>query len=378
MFNSPIMRGPHIYSGQNRESENYILGILQRSEWDVTDYENTQRLKGVRMNDISSPIHVGEETWRLWEQAGNHYETPQVQTRAIIPIDEEGLLRRVQEELQEAALSTGGTARISGRIPFQIDEQAFGLYYVDIASGQRRAFRDTKWTEHNEAIRQGFDKRSRYETRAVPPGYNISALEIRDGKLRDILSGQWLEEDMEEIAAQVAGVHKLAFEYPHDPAQQTSEGALAIMMSNPTLVAFDIHRQVASVGYLEEDPRFTFAGIRLVEPTYFTHPGEQYRRHGLSSHLRQVTQQLVRHSYNSQAYNGDPLIVFNESIRNTSFPLCIANGCRVAGTTDGSISGNLGEAYTAIGPANPEIGYMPMGLTYTVDPRIELELEGSY
>ena len=372
------MKGPLIYSDQHREYDQSILKGTHHSEWDVTQYENTQRLKGVQMKDISSPVHMGEETWRLWEQAQDQYETPQVQTRAIIPLDEEGLLRRVQEELQEAAISTDGTACISGRIPFHIDDQSFGIYYFDIASGQRRAFRDAKWTEHKEAVRQGFDKRSRYEPRAVPPGYNISALEIVDGRLRDILSGQLLDVDMEDVAAQVAEVHRLAFEYPHDPAQQTPNGALAIMLSNPTLVAFDENRRVASVGYLEQDPRFTFAGIRLVEPTYFTHPGEQYRRHGLSSHLRQATQQLVRHSYNSQAYNGDPLIVFNESIRNTSFPLCIANGCRVAGTHDGSISGNLGDAYTAIGPANPEIGYMPMGLTYTADPRIELQLPGSY
>ena len=61
---------------------------------------------------------------------------------------------------------------------------------------------------------------------------------------------------------------------------------------------------------------------------------------------------------------GDPMIVFNESIRHTSFPLCLENGCY--------LGGNLGDSYTAIGPANPDAGYMPMGLTYFIDPRIDI------
>lgn len=72
------------------------------------------------------------------------------------------------------------------------------------------------------------------------------------------------------------------------------------------------------------------------------------------------------------------MIVFNESIRDSSFPLCLANDCRLAATRDMRISGNLGDAYTAIGPANPERGYMPMGLTYYPDPRVEAMLDDQF
>lgn len=376
VFNSSIMITLQEVHSQDEQS----LGLRTpgQIEWQRGEYENTQRVKSVNMIDVISPVAMGEEVWRVWEHAQGLYEQPLVQVRGIVPVDDEGQLHAITQELSVAAESSSGRSNISGRIPFQIDGQAFGLYYMDIASQARRTYRDDNWMSHHQAIERGIQKRERFEQRPVPSGFRVAALEIAQGRLLDILTSSDMDLDPEALAAEIAELHRVSFAYPHDPAQQTAEGAFAIMSANPTLVAFDPDMRVASVGYLEQDTRFSFAGMRLIEPTYFTHPGEQYRRHGLSSHLRQATQQLVRHGYNSETYNGDPLIIFNESIRNTSFPLCIANGCRIAGTYDGSISGNLGDAYTAIGPANPEIGYMPMGLTYISDPRIELQLPGSY
>lgn len=340
-------------------------------------YPETQRVKLVRFDELSSPLSTVEDAWNTWETAKDEYPSPLIQVRTVIPLDDQEELISRMEEIQLAAADEGANARIAGRIPLRLDEGQFGLYYVQIEAGSRPAYRAQ--SGHVEAVQRGVDKRNRYVERALPPGFTTHAVEFANGRAVDLLRGEEMDIQAETLAQAIAGVHRLAFEYPHDPAQQTTEGALAILERNPVLIAVDHNRQqLASVAYLERDERFSLGGLALVEPTYFTHPGEEYRRHGLSSHLRKATQDLTRQSERIQVYNGSPILVFNESIRDTSFPLAIANNSRLAATHDLGIDGNLGDAYTAIGPANPEIGYMPMGLTYFPDPRIDARPHDSF
>ncbi|MEN9327509.1 MAG: hypothetical protein RI947_317 [Candidatus Parcubacteria bacterium] len=351
----------------NREQDE---ALIQRFP-EYSFYPETQRVKLARFDSVSSPIGAAEDAWGAWEAGKDTYATPLVQVRAVLPLaDQDELAARVQE-LQDAAAAEGAHARIAGRIPLTLNDEAMGLYYVHIESADRPAYQAQ--SAHTEAVQRGIEKKNRYVERALPPGFTTHAVEFARGGAFDILEGQELDINIDTLAEAIAGVHRLAFEYPHDPAQQTTEGARAILERNPVLIAVDHNRrQLASVAYLERDDRFTLGNIALVEPTYFTHPGEEYRRHGLSSHLRQATQALTRQSGNISVYNGSPMLVFNESIRDTSFPLAIANSSRLAATHDLRIDGNLGDTYTAIGPANPDIGYMPMGLTYFPDPRIDM------
>lgn len=177
----------------------------------------------------------------------------------------------------------------------------------------------------------------------------------------------------EEITEEIIRVHSNAFAYAHDSSQRERGGILSIIEHNPTVVAYHKeNRELAALGYLEKDDRFSFNNLNLVEPTYFTDP--KYEKNGLSMHLRKATQRLLDMSNQIDVYNNQPVIVFNESIRITSFPLALQSGCELGGEIDTSITGDLGDAYTYIGPANPQTGLMPLGVTYYIDPRIRSKI----
>ena len=168
-----------------------------------------------------------------------------------------------------------------------------------------------------------------------------------------------------ELAHKLVTVHRRAFASTHDPDQQDPYKVLEIISANPTIAAVSSTGDIAAVGLFQKDNRFTFAGIQLVEPTFFTDP--TFEGKGLSTALRQETVRQI----GSGSFT-DPTLIFGESIRGSSFGLCLANDFLLGG--DGNtISGDLGDAYAKIGNASGgNIGLMPMGLTYLIDPRLKV------
>ncbi len=333
--------------------------------WDMSVQESTQRVKSVRFGDISTADEIAERGFQIWQESQHlpRFQHPLTQVRAIMPIAEEDKLLDYADQINTETTRLNAQTAVVGRIPFRHNGQDLGIYYFQTESNSRPVYRNGNWLTHEQAIAEAMKKKQMRIDRELPPGFTVKVLECTEHGARDILTGREEKRDMAELAAEIAAVHKLAFAYPHDPAQQTPEGAYAILQNNPVAIAFGSHNEVASVGYFEQDDRFTYGGIKLIEPTYFTHPGEEYRRHGLSSHLRMATQMMSQKADSILTWGGNAAVIFNESIRNSSFLLSQYH-CELAGNANGRISGNLGDAYTAIGPANPDIGYMPMGLTY--------------
>lgn len=339
------------------------------SEWSFQDV--TQRLKSVHFSETSHPSEVMQETENLWETATQIYSTPLVQVRAVLAQEAEVNLLGGVDRLTEMVSASGfeASARVAGRIPFRADSGLYSIYYIHLESSRRPSYKPDHCVSHENAVLAGYEKGRNPGAKPLPGEYSLYALDFSGEFPIDILSGETVHINRDLFCREVSEVHKLAFEFPHDPSQQTPEGVREIINNNPVLVALDELHHIASVGFLERDDRFTFEGISLVEPTYFSHP--EHGNKGLSSHLRQTTQRLADMSASINLYNNMPLIIFNESIRHTSFKLCIENGGNLAGSIDSPITGNLGDAYTAIGPANPETGYMPMGLTYFISQEIE-------
>ncbi len=333
------------------------LPVLENPDWSF--YENTQRIKSVLFEPTTTERAIYELS-AIWSDGKMRYETPLVQVRAILPIEEE-----LDLISQTNNLSVNIQASVNGRIPFQINNQNYGLYYLQAESNQRRAYRHENHLAHEQAVELGLQKRRGHEIRPIPAGYSIHAIEFINNNAIDLFTGNGVSICLDHLANEIVRVHKRAFDYPHDPAQRTLQGARDIISNNPIVLALNPSGCVASVCYLERDNRFTFGNIALVEPTYFTDPKEEGK--GLSSLLRQTVKMIVEID---RGYNGSPILVFNESIRHSSFPLCLENGFHLAGDLK-TISGDLGEAYTAIGLANPNAGCMPLGLTYLGDPRIE-------
>lgn len=357
----------------NRESEQQIGELSTKPYSSERAYPETHRVKKVLFSQEISATHAMTELERSCRWAGHLYQDPLVQVRFILPLSEE-------EQLLDTATAFhafGNTARVNGRIPFQGRGREVALYYIQSESLDRPSYIPVSQTSHEEALEKGRIIRNR-SIPTLPEGFEIAVIEFINGHARDILHDQPYENlCQEELAIQLALAHRDSFQYPHDFAQQTEEGVMEILNANPVIFAIDRNENaIASVGYLEADPNFSYSDITLIEPTYFTRP--RYEGKGLSSLLRKATQNLVNHSQDIIRYNGAPLLVFNESVRTTSFPLSFGNGCELAGTADLRISGNLGDAYTAIGPANPDVGFMPMGLTYFADPRIALPLTDNF
>lgn len=356
----------------DNERTSYDKIKSQHPDWSLQD--TTKRIKKVEFEKQTSADLAILETLNLWEGARLIYNSPLVQLRVVLDMEEEGRLLGLADYLNsknKIALKGGGNLRVNGRLPFANGSKNYGIYYIQAESQNRLGYIDTRHIGHNEAVQKGIQKRAEQNYKQeLPEGYVVRALDFTNGS-KDVLTNQEVCIDPERLAESISNIHKLAFQFPHDPAQQTKEGVLDILMNNPTLVCFDPYGKVVSVGFMERDSRFTFSDAVLVEPTYFTKPGES--RKGLSSHIRQATRELVTRHGLVDAYKGKPMIVFNESIRHTSFVLCLENNCELAGTEDLKIDGNLGEAYTAIGPASPDKGFMPMGLTYYISPEIKIQ-----
>jgi hypothetical protein len=309
-------------------------------------HDATQRVK-VAVPGITVPtiaVQSVNEAWEVAVQKG--YLTPLVQARAILPISvEEDLLR-------EAALMENGTV-VNGRIPFRDpgSKKDLAIYYLQIEDSRRRRypFQDTrKDITHREAV-----ERARKEgLKSYENDHNYQLVGLAPG---GELFGNGRSYNIKILAEKLVQSHKACFVYPHDPKQQTIEGMIDILENNPNVIAFTQTGEVAAVGVMELDSSFSgLPDINIYEPTFWTVP--DHRRQGLSVGLRQEMMRLSN-SIGST-------IFFSESIRATSFQTSQRAGCRLAGNADLSISGDLGKAYTAIGPANPDTGFMPMGLTY--------------
>lgn len=330
---------------------------------DVSEYHNTQRVKTVRFDRPYAPEEITGVLLDAWNIAGERYPTPLAQVRAIMPVSQEPVLLEQLAEVSQRV--SDSNVAVVGRVPFKVNRRNYGLYYCH-AESPRPAFPSSR--SHEASIQYGLERRARRQEREFPSGFNLQVVEFANAVARNPLSGETTQLDMRNLAQQLVALHKICFAYPHDPSQQTEEGMMEILSNNPVAFITDPNNQIASAVLLERDDRFTFGNIALVEPTYFTHPGGEYREHGLSSFLRDTVQRLVQNSSAIESYRRDPILLFTESIRHISFHLCLETGFPLAG--DGKvITGNLGN-YTLIGDANPDTGYMPMGLTYYRDPRL--------
>jgi hypothetical protein len=369
----------HIAINFTNSINTYIYSLIMNTERlpqglnpDRNHHNETQRVKSVFFAEPITSLAATAELVDIWSASKKSYITPLAQVRAILPYHQEESLILKMRDLQDKIEGDAVKVGIIGRIPFQLGNDVFGIYYLQIESKTRKTFSGEGYMAHSDAVVLGFNKRQNHRPAIIPDGFSIHAIGFAGHQPLDYLTGERLNFNLNQLSYEIAQVHSSTFEYAHDPAQRTVDGAREILQNNPTLIAVDRRGKIASVGYLERDPRFTFGNIALVEPTYFTL--SEYRSLGLSSLLRQTAMRLVKMDRKVSAYNDSPMIIFNESIRHTSFPLCIANGYSLAGTQDLTIPGDLGNAYTAIGKANPDAGYMPLGLTYATNPHLETGL----
>lgn len=331
----------------------------------IKPQDSTQRVKGINFSQITPIEQIDGVMNRLWTEA-SQFSQPLTQARIIIPIKNEA-------ELVERVSKTNGLTRgVGAKIPFRHNDEGFAIYYLQQSSDrpQYRFNDQTKDLSHIEAVTKGYRKRATFDqNRPVDDRFLIQIDDYSDNEGVNIITGQTSSLPKDEFISQIINVHKSAFAYPHDESQRQQDGIRHILDHNPIITSFDKKkRKIAAVSFWETDPQFNFGDITLVEPTYFTDPS--YEKNGLSITLRKATQDLVTRSSEITIYKGNPVIIFNESIRAISFPLCLQVGCDLGGDLNSPIQGNLGEAYTHIGPANPQTGLMPMGLTYFVDPRI--------
>lgn len=328
-------------------------------ETSVKEDPNTQRVKSVLFDRPYSANEITGVFLDSWDLSADLYEHPLAQVRAIMPVSQEEQLLEQFDRLH--ASFPDDDIGVVARVPFTLDGEKYGIYYCQAASLDRALWQTDPTKPHEEAVVYGESRRGRREIGNLPEGFRLFAVEFVKGRARDILhNGNELPINIDDFAGELVDLHKAAFPIPHDPNQQTVEGVKEIIVNNPTIIVCDDNGKLLSAGFLERDLRFTFGNIALVEPTYFTHPGSEYRGHGFSSHIRRATQELVRLN---MAYGGSPMLVFNESIRDTSFQLCLENWCQLAG--EGRISGDLGEAYTLIGS-----GFKPLGVTFYESPRL--------
>ena len=358
---------------QNMRETVAIQPIIERQnvnlpEGSISLQDSTQREKVVlfdRPYSVDEILSVFEDTM---DSAYERYQMPLAQIRAILPTRDESVLFERMQEVQNHLPQD--RVAVIGKIPFVLDGEEYGIYYCQAESRLRHSYNRGSEKSHEEEVSYGVNKRSR-RLQTLPEGFSLHVIEFINGEARSILrNGEILPISSTALSEQLAALDRKTFAYSHDPSQQNPEKVRDIIESNPTVVLFDGHGNVVSAGYLEQDSRFTFGNIALVEPTYFTN--KNYAGKGFSSHVRRATQDLIRNSHLVNSYGGNPILVFNESIRNSSFHISLENGCLLAG--DGvTISGNLGDAYTYIGEANPTTGLMPMGLTYYRDPRLSIQ-----
>jgi len=334
------------------------------SDWHC--YDDTERIKVVRFQSVGTVGEAIEDLRHAWSIAVMRYTHPLVQVRVILRLtDQEHLLASV------AGLAVqGASAWVAGRIPFRVYGQEFAIYAVHLQASGRPSYATPDGIDHATAVSRGYDRRGEHLGLREPDGFTLHAVEFVDGVARYLDGDSAPLLQLDALARELAHLHRLAFEYAHDPAQQSVDGVWAILQANPVLFATAADGTIVAVLYPERDARFSFGGIALIEPTGFTHPAPIYRRHGLFARLSQTLVGLVQTGTPMTSYGGAPVIMFGEAVRHTAFPAALASGAHLAGTRDLRIAGDLGNAYTAIGPARPDRGFMPMGMLYATDPRI--------
>jgi len=344
----------------------------------VSIQESTHRVKGKRFDSVTrDPESLIKDVLSLWSVGTREFQNPLVQARHVCPIDQEAELLELVSE-RNAILPSDSQVRVNGRIPFMDPDtdEHLAIYFTSIEDSSRAQFNSPNQVDHGTAI-QTFMEKGLSEPRPLPEGVEIRAIrELQDGEIYDYLSDEVLEEmDTETVARQLAELHTQSFAHAHDRSQTKPSGQSEILKENPVIVAIDTTtNEIVAAGLMEQDTDFNF-GITLTEPTFYT--ARDYRRQGISTHLRKTMQHLIdMPTYFNRGYQ--PTIIFNESIRGSSFIGSLRAGCKLSGdlqaTGDSNgIDGNLGNAYTYIGPANPETGLMPMGLTHWTSNSIRVE-----
>lgn len=316
------------------------------------------RLKGHCLSTSIHPQDAFEAVDRAWDSAlSTHGDQAFVQLRCVIPLRQEDEIIR----LNTRASSSDAESSIAGRIPFLHANEAFGLYYLHRASIQRPSIKiDSPIQTHQQALYAANKTR---KVRPLDQEFQTHVVQFNGSVAFDALTDRQIPFlDRESTVEQIQQLHRFSFDHPHDTSQRDQVGINKILDHNPVVLAAAAS-QIAAVGFIEQESQPMLGTVHLSEPTYFTHP--EYRSRGLSYHLRQATKVWI----NTQPNH----ICFAESVRYSSFPLSIGSGFRLAGTPDSAIQGNLGDAYTYIGPANPQTGYMPMGLSYFESPAIRFQ-----
>lgn len=317
------------------------------------------RLKGYQFAEPIMPDTAISGLSAAWEVASGTFEDPLVQLRCIVPLAlEANLIDLVSAENQEDK----SEMYIAGRIPFVLDGDTMGLYYVHQESAQRHGFiASGPIRTHQDAINRALRPRA---SAPLSPDYRIHTVQFSGDTAYDLLTDRVLDFlPRESVVDQICQLHQEAFAHPHDVSQRTTAGVNQILDHNPIFLACQ-GEHLAAVGFVEQDSSVVCDQYSLCEPTYFTQV--RHRSHGLSRHLRDATRRWVDTQGN--------VLCFAESIRSTSFPLSLQSGFSLGGTPESLIPGDLGNAYTYIGDANPESGYMPMGLSYYVSKSISQEL----
>ena len=325
---------------------------------------STQRIKPVLFEEVSDPWALTNTANRAWDQARRELDYPLIQVRGVVPMAlERELIREVEGS---------GPFAVVARIPFNIDREPAAIYYVQAEVNGRPGYKfadDDLNISHRQALARASEKMNR-GFKILPDGYTVrSMIPDSSGSRMQATNDKHFFMDTPELAKVLVETHKACFEYPHDSNQQDVYEVEKTLRNNPIVLAFDVRDNVVAVGYIEKDKRFTLGnGLTLVEPTYWTLP--THRHAGASYHLRQAAKDLYDQEGN--------IICFGESVRSTSFVLILASGYELAGTDDLAITGNLGDAYTAIGPANPGVGYIPMGASFHTSSNIRVNPENRF
>ncbi len=334
---------------------------IQEVPWDLYIQETTQRIKSVCFDRPSAPDNIGLRSWEIWEEARREFSNPLVQVRAIMPMAQEGELLNYVAQIHEEVQRGDAEAWVPARIPL---DDNMAIYYAQIACNRRPSYQNGHSITHEEAVAQALEK-GPTKRRPLPEGFSTKVLEWPNCHAHacDILTNNEEPLGMEEIARDIAELHRRTFKHPHDPEQQTVDGVCRILENNPVGLVLNPNGGVVSAAIWEQDKRL--ASLVFAEQTYLTDLDPNYQGHGFSSDLRHATRRLTKESDKISVYGGRKVLPYVESITGTSFILSLRNGFQLAGTPNGRITGNLGKAYTAIGDAFWENGGLhSMGVTF--------------
>lgn len=303
-------------------------------ELSVSPHVPTERVK-IAVPGITSPADVASCVPLAWQTAQKvGFQHPLIQVRAVLPVSQ-------KDDLLAAVAERG--AEVNGEIRLLHSETPHAIYYIQKEDPRRLRYQfqnPDKDITHEEALQRAGARGITIYTSDL--NYHIETFHPSG-----VSSVTGREMDTAMLAEELVDSHQRCFAYAHDSAQQDVNSVHGIIENNPLVVAFRRDGRVAAVGLMERDEKFTgLPDLRVYEPTFWTLPED--RRKGLSIGLRQAMMALVDCMGKT--------IFYSESVRPTSFQTSLRAGCRYGG--------NLGDAYTAIGPANPESGLMPMGLTY--------------